>query len=322
MSHTPNMPTRRIGKSNIEVSPIGCGCMGLSEFYGPVAEDERRHVLRRALDLGVTHFDTADMYGAGDNEVLVGRELHDVRSRVIIATKFGIVRSDGIRTLDGSAAYVRQACEASLRRLKTDVIDILYLHRLDPNVPIEETVGAMARLVAEGKVRALGLSKIDVATLIRAEAVHPIAAVQMKYSLWTRDVEDQLLEECRRRDVALIAYSPLGKGLLAGRVNPADSFPVGDWRRTDLAFAPEALAAKAALLRVLERVARDERCTLAQLGLAWLLSRGPGVLPIPGMRSIAQVEENVAAAGVRLSAEALAAAEACVPQLASPLNLH
>jgi aryl-alcohol dehydrogenase-like predicted oxidoreductase len=201
--------------------------------------------------------------------------------------------------------------------LNTDFVDILYLHRLDPAVPIEETVGAMGRLVAEGKVRALGLSKIDVATLARAESVHPIAAVQMRYSLWNRDVEHGMLEECRRRDVALIAYSPLGKGLLAGRFSPADSFPVGDWRRTDLTFAPEALAAKAALFRELEDVASSEPCTVAQLGLAWLLSRGSDVLPIPGMRSVAQVEENVAAAALRLSPNALSIADACMPQLSS-----
>jgi aryl-alcohol dehydrogenase-like predicted oxidoreductase len=304
--------SRRIGKSDIEVSAIGFGCMGLSDFYTPLSDDQRRDVLRRALDLGVTHFDTADMYGRGENETLLGRELNAVRARLVIATKVGIDRSRGDAYGDarrnGAPAYLREACEAGLKRLRTDYVDILYLHRVDPAVPIEESVEAMSGLVRDGKARSLGLSKVDAATLARAERVHPITAVQMEYSLWVRGVEEEgLLDECRRRDIAVVAYSPLGKGLLARRFTSTESFPEGDWRRSDPAFERETLARKADELSALEALARGERCTLAQFGLAWLLSRGPDVLPIPGMRTVAQVEENVGAAAVCLSPQALAA---------------
>ena len=305
------METRRLGKSNIDVSAIGFGCMGLSEFYGRLPDGDRRKVLRRAFDLGITHFDTADMYGGGENETFVGHELRSVRSRVVIATKVGIVRFAGAANgRNGTPAYVREACDASLQRLQTDYVDVLYLHRLDPAVPIEDTVGAMSRLVKEGKARSLGLSKVDVSTLARAECIHPITAVQMKYSLWARDVEEDMLDECRRRDVAMVAYSPLGKGMLAGRFTAADTFPENDWRRSDPDFGQGALAAKAGQFHALEDLARTERCTLAQLGLAWLLSRGADVFPIPGMRSVTQVEENVRAATITFSARALSVANA------------
>jgi aryl-alcohol dehydrogenase-like predicted oxidoreductase len=253
------------------------------------------------------------MYGRGENETLLGRELHAVRSRLVIATKAGIDRSRGDAYGDarrnGAPAYLREACEASLKRLRTDYVDILYLHRVDPEVPIEESVDALSRLVREGKARSIGLSKVDVATLARAERVHPITAVQMEYSLWARGVEEEgLLDECRRRDIAVVAYSPLGKGILARRFTSADTLPDEDWRRLDPAFEREALARKAEELGALESLARGEGCTFAQLGLAWLLSRGPDVLPIPGMRSVAQVEENAGAAAICLSPQALACA--------------
>jgi aryl-alcohol dehydrogenase-like predicted oxidoreductase len=306
---------RSLGKRCAAVSEIGLGCMGLSEFYGAVDRRRQEATLRRALDLGITLFDTADMYGNGDNERLVGRVLRRVRGardgrageRVLIATKFGIIRERGAKRLDGSPAYVARACDASLQRLGVNTIDLYYLHRLDPATPVEETVGAMANLVRQGKVRALGLSKVDAATLRRAETVHPIAAVQTEYSLIAREPERALIAECHRRDVAVLAYSPLCKGLLAGRIGAGDRFQQDDWRHKDARFHHDARPAHLALVDELRGLARQHDCSVAQLALAWLLARGPAIIPIPGMTSPAQVDENAGATGVRLSAETLSA---------------
>lgn len=279
------MPLRSVGKSGGIVSAIGYGCMGLSEFRGPVDAGEGRLALLEALDRGITFFDTADMYGSGANEELVGSVLGTVRGSVVLATKCGIVRgAEGMR-VDGSPAHIRAACEASLRRLKTDCVDGLYLHRVDPAVPIEESVGAMAQLVRLGHVRWLGLSKVDAAMVQRAERVHPIAAVQMEYSLWARDVEASLAGACRARDIAVVAYSPLNAGA----------------KGTLEALQPHAAAC---------------RCTPAQLAIAWLLSRGAGVIPIPGMRTRAHVREAAGALCVTIPREVLDALDTPAPGLA------
>lgn len=309
MADTCDSQFRRLGKSGVLVSALGFGCMGLSEFRSPAGDADSRRAIRLALDRGITHFDTADFYGDGGNEALVGSELRGVRPRVVLASKCGIVRHASGTSLDGTPGYLRRACEASLRRLGTDYLDLLYLHRVDPRVAIEDSVGAMARLVAEGKVRWLGLSKIDSATLRRAESIHPLAAVQMNYSLWHRGIEDDLLGTCMSDDVALVAYSPLGKGLGTSRIMREPAFDDGDERRRDPAFDGSGLARSRSLLEVLSRYAAAEGCTVPQLAIAWVLSRGPQVIPIPGMRTTAHVQENVAALAVRLSPATLQALE-------------
>lgn len=294
------MQYQPLGKSVVVVSRLGFGCMGLSEGFGPV-RDCPRDALRRAVDAGITLFDTADIYGFGENERLLGSELSDIRHRLVFATKCGIVRTDSGKRLDGSPAYVRRACDASLRRLQTDYLDVFYLHRPDPATPIEESVGAMAELVRHGKVRAIGLSKVDAALLGRAETVHPIAAVQMNYSLFRRKVETTLIDDCRRRHVALVAYSPLSKGLLSSDIRSFDSLTDGDFRRHDPRFQPEALSQIQEQVRILSDLAISMRRTPAQLALAWLLSRAPYVVPIPGMRSTHHVDEDVEALDIRIT---------------------
>lgn len=302
--------TRVLGRSGIEVSALGVGCMGLSEFYGPMAEGDRRATIHRALDAGITFFDTADMYGGGANEELLGRELGPVRASIVLATKCGIIRDQGGKRVDGTPAYVRRACEASLRRLRTECVDLFYLHRVDPATPIEDSVGAMADLVREGKTRAIGLSKLDAATLARADAVYPIAAVQAQYSLVARRVEAELIGACRRRGISLVAYSPLCKGLLTGRVPDVTRLAPDDWRRRDARFQGAALARNLAVIDGIRRHAQALGCSPAQLALAWLLSRGPDVVPIPGVRSQAQVVDNASAAEVVVPPPALEALEA------------
>lgn len=299
------MRMRRLGANGPEVSAIGLGCMGMSDFYGPSNDAQSIAVIHRALDLGLNFFDTADMYGVGRNEQLVGRALRDRRDRAIIATKFGNVRGpDGTSLgINGSPAYVRQACEASLARLGVETIDVYYQHRVDPNTPIEDTVGAMAELVREGKVRHLGLSEAAPETIRRAHAVHPIAALQTEFSLWTRGPAEKTLPLCRELGIAFVAYSPLGRGFLTGRFKSLDDLPADDWRRNNPRFQGENFDRNLQLVHAVEDMARHRSVTAAQLALAWVLAQGDNIVPIPGTRSIQRLEENVAAAQIDLTSE-------------------
>jgi aryl-alcohol dehydrogenase-like predicted oxidoreductase len=314
------MQERALGKSGLEVSAIGLGVMGMSEFYGAPDEAESLATLERALELGVTFWDTADAYGSGHNEQLIGRFLADParRRRVVLATKFGFVRGAdgkpiGIR---GDPAYVRSACDASLARLGgSDPIDLYYLHRVDPSVPIEETVGAMSELVRAGKVLHLGLSEVSAATLRRAAAVHPISAVQSEYSLWTRDPEQTggVLAACRELGAAFVAYSPLGRGFLTGKIESLESLGKDDFRRTTPRFEQENFDRNLALVAQVRALASEKGCTPGQLALAWLLARGPHVVPIPGTKRRKYLEENAGAASVKLEGRDLARIDALLP---------
>ncbi|MFK4703235.1 aryl-alcohol dehydrogenase-like predicted oxidoreductase [Roseateles asaccharophilus] len=302
---SPNeMPRRRLGSTGPEVSALGLGCMGMSEFYGPADDAQSLGVMHRALDLGVDFLDTADMYGSGANERLLGLLLAQRRKDVFLATKFGHVRAaDGtVLGIAGSPAYVREACDASLQRLGVDHIDLYYQHRVDRNVPIEDTVGAMAELVKAGKVGHLGLSEASAETIRRAHAVHPIAAVQTEYSLWSRDVEAEVLPTCRELGIALVPYSPLGRGFLTGAIRSAAQLADNDRRRVHPRFQAGNLDANLALADALVALAAEWSYTPAQLALAWLLDQGDDVIPIPGTRSIARLEENTQAAHIRLDA--------------------
>ena len=309
------MERRKLGTVGPEVSPIGLGCMGMSEFYGPAEEARSIAVIHRALELGIDFLDTADMYGVGRNEELVGRALKGKRDQVVIATKFGNVRAPDGRFLgiNGRPEYVRQACEASLRRLGVETIDLYYQHRVDPNTPIEETVGAMAELVQEGKVRWLGLSEAAPETIRRAHAVHPITALQTEYSLWTRDPEDGLLELCDALGIAFVAYSPLGRGFLTGAIRSIDDLAPDDWRRHNPRFQGENFRRNLELVDAVHRLANDKGCTAAQLALAWVLARDERIVPIPGTRSIERLEENVRAADVSLSDDELRRLDEILP---------
>jgi aryl-alcohol dehydrogenase-like predicted oxidoreductase len=298
------MKKRRLGSQGLAVSTLGLGCMGMSEFYG--ARDDRESVatIHRALELGVTFFDTADMYGPYLNEELVGRALHGRRDGVAIATKFGIVRdpkNPNVRGVSGKPEYVRSSCEASLRRLKVATIDLYYQHRVDPDTPIEDTVGAMAQLVKEGKVRYLGLSEAGAQTLRRAHATHPISALQNEYSLWTRDPEDKILPTCRELGIGLVAYSPLGRGFLTGRFQKFEDLPADDYRR----FSPRFQGENLDLLKGIEQLAAGKHCTPSQLALAWVLAQGDDIVPIPGTKQRKYLEENVEATKIELTDEEL-----------------
>jgi aryl-alcohol dehydrogenase-like predicted oxidoreductase len=308
---------RRLGAQGLQTSAIGLGCMGMSEFYGPSDEKESIATIHRALELGITMLDTADMYGPFKNEELVGRAIKGKRDRVIIATKFGNVRDPSDPTkrgINGRPEYVRQACEGSLKRLNVETIDLYYQHRVDPNTPIEETVGAMADLVKEGKVRYLGLSEAAVATIRRAHKVYPISAVQTEYSLWTRDPEEGLLDALRLIDIGFVAYSPLGRGFLTGQIKRIDDLAADDFRRQNPRFQGENFNKNLELVARVEEIAKEHKCTPAQLALAWVLAQGDDIVPIPGTRHPERVEENVAALDVVLSESDLRRIDAAAPK--------
>lgn len=299
----------------LTVSALGLGCMGMSEFYGEADEQESIRVIHRALDLGVTFLDTADMYGVGRNEELVGRAIRGRRDEVVLATKFGNVRGpNGERLgINGRPEYVRQACDASLKRLGVDHIDLYYQHRVDPDTPIEETVGAMAELVQAGKVRFLGLSEASAATLRRANAVHPITALQSEYSLWTRDPEEEVLPTCRELGIGFVAYSPLGRGFLSGQFRSPEDLPADDFRRHNPRFQGENFQKNLRLVEAVQDMAREKGCTPSQLALAWLLAQGNDIVPIPGTKRVRYLEENLGALNVHLNADDLAQLEAVFP---------
>src|ERR671920_296779 len=301
------MQKRTLGNQGLVVSELGLGCMGMSEFYGTGDEDEAVATIHRALDLGITFLDTADMYGPFTNEKLVGRAIADRRDDVVLATKFGNVRGENGERLgiDGSPEYVRRACDASLQRLGVEHIDLYYQHRVDRNVPIEETIGAMQRLVEAGKVRHLGMSEASAETLRRAAAVHPIAALQSEYSLWTRDVEAEILPACRELGIGFVAYSPLGRGFLTGRFEKPEDLPEDDRRRQFPRFREENFRQNMRLVERVREVAAEKGCEPSQLALAWVLAQGPDVVPIPGTKRRKYLEENAGAVGVELSAEDL-----------------
>jgi aryl-alcohol dehydrogenase-like predicted oxidoreductase len=309
------MERRRLGTQELEVSALGLGCMGMSEFYGTTDEGEAIATIHRALELGTDFLDTADMYGRGANEQLVGKAIHDRRDQVVLATKFGNVRNDdGSREVRGDAAYVRQACEASLQRLGLDHIDLYYQHRVDRRVPIEETVGAMAELVEAGKVRHLGLSEASPETIRRAHAVHPITALQSEYSLWTRDPEDGVLPTCRELGIGFVAYSPLGRGFLTGQIRSPDDFAEGDFRGNLPRFQGENFQRNLDLLARVEEIADEKGRTPGQVALAWVLSRGEDVVPIPGTKRRRYLEENAEAADIELTEADLGRLEQAFPQ--------
>jgi aryl-alcohol dehydrogenase-like predicted oxidoreductase len=312
------MRTRKLGTTGVDIPAIGLGCMGMSSVYGAADDATSISVIHRAIDLGVTFLDTADIYGVGGNEELVGRAIKGRRDRVVLATKFGnVIRgswADGKGyDIDGSPAYVKRAAEASLRRLGIDTIDLYYQHRVDPRTPIEETVSAMAELVKQGKVRWLGLSEAKPETIRRAHAVHPVAALQTEYSLWTRDPDHELLQLTQELGITFVAYSPLGRGFLTGALKSPDDLAPNDWRRLNPRFQGHNFQKNLALVEELQAMAWNKGTTVAQLALAWLLTRGENVVPIPGSRRIERLEENAAAADVRLSDNELHRLEVIAP---------
>jgi aryl-alcohol dehydrogenase-like predicted oxidoreductase len=313
MTHTAPVGTRTLGREGLVVSAIGLGCMGMSQSYGAADRDESLATVRRALDLGVTFLDTSDVYGSGHNEELVGEAIAGRRDEVQLATKFSLSHHDGNVRIDGRPENVRACAEASLRRLRVDVIDLYYQHRVDPAVPIEDTVGAMAELVTQGKVRCLGLSEASAASLRRAVAVHPIAALQSEWSLWTRDLEQEVLGVARELGIGIVPFSPLGRGFLTGAITSPDDFGEDDFRRGHPRFTGEAFAANLRLVDEVRALAAEKGVTPGQLALAWVLAQGDDVVPIPGTKRRRYLEENVGAVAVQLSADDLARLDAIAP---------
>jgi aryl-alcohol dehydrogenase-like predicted oxidoreductase len=312
------MQQRTLGSGHLTVPCMGLGCMGMSEFYGPGDEQESIATIHRALELGINFLDTADVYGQGENERLVGRAIAGRRKEVILATKFGIVRDKApgspIRGVNGRPEYVKQCCDASLNRLKVSVIDLYYQHRVDPQVPIEDTVGAMADLVAAGKVRLLGLSEAGVQSIRRAHKVHPITALQSEYSLWTRDPEDGVLQTCRELGIGLVAYSPLGRGFLSSRIRRFEDLAPDDWRRQSPRFQGENFQKNLDLVERISRMAAEAGCTPSQLALAWVLAQGNDIVPIPGTKRRSYLEENAKAADITLTPDELRRIEEVSPK--------
>ena len=310
------MKTRSLGRSGLTVSALGLGCMSMSEFYGPGDDAESTATIHRAIELGVTFFDTADVYGPFKNEELVGRAIKGKREKLIIATKFGIVRdpeNPKARGVNGTPDYIRKSCESSLRRLETDYIDLYYQHRVDPNTPIEETVGGLAELIKEGKIRHIGLSEASVKTIRRAAKVHAITALQTEYSLWSRDPEDGILATCRELGIGFVAYSPLGRGFLTGQIKRFEDLAPDDFRRGVDRFQGENFQKNVDLVAKVEDIAKQKGCTASQLALAWVLAQGDDIVPIPGTRRSTRLEENLKSVDVQLTGEDLRQIEETFP---------
>ena len=314
------MKNKSLGNQGLVTSSIGLGCMGMSEFYGESNDAESIKTIHRAFELGITFFDTADMYGPFKNEVLVGKAISPFRNQITLATKFGIVRNlenPQVRGFNGRPEYVKSACEASLKRLNVDVIDLYYLHRKDPDTPIEETVGAMGELVKEGKVKAIGLSEVNIETLLKANEVYPITALQSEYSLWSREPEEEIIPACKEMKIALVAYSPLGRGFLTGQIKNFEDFEKGDYRRMSPRFQGENFNKNLELVKKIETIASEKGCTTSQLALAWVLAQGDFIFPIPGTKRIKYLEENAAATEVELSPEDLKQINEAFPENAA-----
>ncbi len=310
------IPRRPFNITGPRIASIGLGCMGMSEFYGPRDDAESIKVIHRAIDLGMDHLDTADMYGVGHNERLVGRAIQERRDHVFLATKFGNVRGDdgSFKGVSGKPEYVRRQCDQSLKNLNVDVVDLYYQHRVDPNTPIEDTIGAMAELVQAGKVRFLGMSEAAPQTIRRAATVHPVAALQTEYSLWTRDPEADVLPTCRELGITFVAYSPLGRGFLTGQIKRFEDLPADDFRRMSPRFQGENFARNLDLVRKIEQIAQRKNCTPSQLALAWVLAQGEDIIAIPGTKRMKYLEENAGAVDVKLSEQDLSEIDQVLPR--------